>query len=296
LHKTVKDFVDNEQHRRHLKREHVSLIEAYLLSIDGHREETVNGRDRALAALREAMGAGPNASVEPVLKKLPVAAINAGATKEDIVALAVSQRGEVTQTATFAHVTCLEVQAQGRSFLPQLRTFASGSDIHAQPIPTGSNGFDYKPGALGEEMPTTITGHRNARMDQAEQYHARAEQVAEKTRNLIALEAENAYFQWKEAKVKAEKLMKAAVEADKHAKLVKKQFADAAQTGFSFDPAKEAMPPRVEDVLFSGFTATKMKIDANEAYFHYLLALAQLERVTCGGFCIAFQPAPEAGK
>jgi hypothetical protein len=106
------------------------------------------------------------------------------------------------------------------------------------------------------------------------------------------LEAENAFLQWKEAKAKAEKLMKAATEADKFAKYTRDQFAVSARAGFQFDPMKEPLPPRVEDVLFSGATATKMKIDANEAYFHYLIALAQLERVTGGGFAVEFQPAP----
>ncbi len=143
-------------------------------------------------------------------------------------------------------------------------------------------------------MPTTLAGSRSGRMEQATNYSARADAVAEKTRNLITLEAEDAFFRWKEARVKTEHLKKAALDADKYAGYMRKKFRDAAEGGFKVnDPTREPPAPRVEEVLLAGATAVRMKIDANRAYFEYLLTLASLERITAGGFVVEFSPAPE---
>ncbi len=297
LHKTVKGFVESEQHKKFLGKEQLDLVDSYVDTLEGRRQETLQGEERALAALREAMGVGQDASVRPMLNGMPVASINAATTKEDIIALALSRRGEVLQTATLAQVTCLEISAQGRTFLPTLRTFAAGSDIHAQVVPSGVHGMEYRPGGLAPEMPTTLVGSRKARMDQASSYSARADAVAEKTRNLVTLEAEDAYYRWKETKVKAEHLRKAADQSEKYSSFSIKRYRDAAEGGFKVaNPDREPPAPRIEDVMFAGATAVRMRIDANRAYFEYLLALATLERVTVGGFRVEFSPPPDEVK
>ncbi len=299
LRATVKKIVVEElqPQRRFIDKTHGNLIDAYSQTLEGRRQETLQGLERALAALREAMGVGPETDVRPTLKAMPQACIDVKATREEIVAMALARRGEVVQAATFAQVTCLEITAQGRSFLPTLRTFAGGSDIHAQPVPTGSQGIDYKPGALAPEMPTTMAGSRRGRMEQASDYRDRAEAVAEKTRNLVRLEAENAYYRWKEAKVKAEELQKAADNAEKYSDYVSKQFKEATEAKFvPKDPTKFPPDPRVPDVLNAEAVTLRMRIDANRAYFEYLLELADLERITGGGFCVEFCPAPHRVK
>jgi outer membrane protein TolC len=295
----VKEIVDKElqPQRRFVDKAHLHLIDAYMQTLEGHRHETLQGLERALAALREATGVGPETDIKPGLKAMPLPAIDVAMTRDEVVALALAGRGEVTQASTFAQVTCLEITAQGRSFMPSLRTFASGSDIHAQPLPVGSFGIDYKPGALAPEMPTMMAGPRRGRMEQASDYRNRAEAVAEKTRNLITLEAENAYYRWKETKVKAEQLQKAVEDAEKYSEFVSKQFSVAAEAKFvPRDPTKFPPDPRVPDVLNAEAVTLRMRVDANRAYWEYLLVLADLERITAGGFRIEFYPAPHRVK
>jgi hypothetical protein len=68
-------------------------------------------------------------------------------------------------------------------------------DIHARPIPQGTRNTEYRPDAVGPEMPPSLAGHRQDRMARAGEFNARAA-VVDKTRNLIVLEAENSFFQW----------------------------------------------------------------------------------------------------
>src|SRR5262249_4235269 len=134
--------------------------------------------------------------------------------------------------------TSLEVEAQRRLFGPTARTFANGSDIHALPLPQGARSPDYRPGAVGLEMPVTLNGPRSRRVEQAEAYAGRAGAVAEKTRNLIALEAEDAYLRYAEKRVLAEQLGKAAPNA--------RAYADA--LGKKFDPEGKTLNPTLEDL------------------------------------------------
>jgi hypothetical protein len=274
-----------------------NLVRAYVETVQGRRQETQQGMERALAALREAMAVGPEVAVRPMLKGLPKAAVNAATTKEDVVAMALARRGEVIQTSTLAEVTSLEISAQGRTFLPSLRTFAVSSDIHSQPVPIGIHGMEYRPGALAPEMPSLLVGCRKDRVEQAADYHDRAGAVAEKTRNLVALEAENAFYRWKETRNKAQQMEKAVADAKKYDTLIRKEFANAVSNNFKVvKPGEDPSTTRLEDRLMAGVTLDRLQVDANRAYFEYLLALAELERVTVGGFCVEFIPDPEREK
>ena len=295
LHRLVKGFIDNEQHKKFISREHMNLVNSYVETLEGRRQETLQGAERALAALREAIGVGADCGeIRLAPARMPMACLHASTTRDEVVALALARRGEVLQAATFAQVTCLEISAQGRTFLPSLRTFASGSDIHAITVPSSVHGMEYRPGALAPEMPIMLSGSRSGRIDQASSYLARAEAVAEKTRNLVTLEAEDAFFRWQEARIKAEHLKKAAVDAEKYGRFMIQRYRDAAEGGFRVaDPTREPAATRIEEVLLAGATSVRMRIDANRAYFEYLLTLASLERVTVGGFHVEFCPAPE---
>ena len=112
--------------------------------------------------------------------------------------LAVERRGEVIESALAEQVFCLEVDAQGRLLMPSARTFASGGDIHARVLPASEFDPDYRPGPVGPDMPANLVGSRQERQDQAEAYHARSAAVAEKARNLVGLEAEDAYLRWEQ--------------------------------------------------------------------------------------------------
>jgi outer membrane protein TolC len=181
------------------------------------------------------------------------------------------------QAATAEQITSLEIDAQHAILLPTGRTFAAGSDIHAQPLQAGSNGQEYKPAAVGLEMPTTLAGSKQARMEQAGHYHDRAVAVADKTRQLIALEAEDAFLRWQEKSTKARKLQQAAAESQKFSDRLRRKF-DPKQTSY----------PTLNDVLHAGVITTRLEIEALEGQFQALVALAALERVTAGGFCVDF--------
>ena len=78
-----------------------------------------------------------------------------------------------------------EIDAQAKTRRPKFPTAASGGDMHARPIPTGSFGDDYKPAAIGIEMPTLFVGPRAVRMERASELADRAGSVVQKAQNLV---------------------------------------------------------------------------------------------------------------
>jgi outer membrane protein TolC len=256
-----------------LKEREAAQIGIFLRVVEGRRETAVEGYGRAIAALREAMGVGAETCFEVADSELRASTANV--TKDEVVSLALSRRGEVIQAATFAEVTDCEIRAQSMKLLgPTVRTFAAGSDIHAKPVPAGSHGAEYAPAAVGPEMPTILVGNRSDRVAQAQAYSSRAGSVVEKTRNLVTLEAEDAYHRWAETAKKLPRAEEAAREAKK----------------ISDDLAREAKKVGQTDVRYSeamnaGLISSQLRLEANETHFQLLLNLAALERVTGGGFC-----------
>jgi outer membrane protein TolC len=264
--------------RKDVTSRHVDQIGIFQLVAQGRREDAVGGVHRARAALREAMGVGPDFPVRISDRSLDkVLAGSPTVDRDQVVALALARRGEVAQTGTAAEVVCLEIDAQKALRLPNARTFASGSDVHATPLPAGSYGIEYKPGAIGLEMPPTLPGGRKGRIEQAQAYHARSEAVAEKTRNLIVLETEDAFYRWREASNKSARYGKAADAAEK-------LFKDLRA---AFDPRGSRVT--LDEVITAGVTARQVRVQANEARYQELIALAALERATVGGFCAGFE-------
>ncbi len=237
--------------------------------------EAEEGMNRALAALREAMGVGLECSSFQ-LADMSLADPRIIPDRCEIVNLALARRGELMQVLLAADIFRLEVDAQGRSYFRSIvRTFASAGDIHSQPVPPGLRNGDYRPGAIGFEMPVNLVGPRNARVEQACQYSGRADAVVAKTKELIALEAEDGFAKWREASRKVGFTKDAVAKAQKYIK----QLEDDRQNGAKILP---------EEMTTSRLLAVQASVALNEAMFQQILALANLERITAGGFSAGF--------
>jgi outer membrane protein TolC len=247
----------------------------YITAVEGRRETARAGVDRALAALRESIGLPADACIDVADTALPD--VVGKVCREDVIALAVSRRGEVIQAASAAEVTGFEVQAQeSKRFAPTNRTFAAATDIHTQPIPPAGRGADYAPAAVGPEMPTLLVGKRADRVEQARALSARADSVVEKTRGLVALEADDGYNRWLEHSRRLPKARAAAKDAQ--------QLADE----LAQDAKNRMLDVRYSEVTTAKTVAGQLRLEANEVHLQLLLSLAALERITGGGFCPGF--------
>src|SRR5262249_16336886 len=124
-----------------------------------------------------------------------------------------------------------------------------------------------------------LAGTRPERMQRARTLSGRAETVVETTRNLIALEAEDAFLRWEEAETAARQAKEAADAADKLANDLSKDFA----------ARQEA---RVAQVLNTAVPASQAPSQYYDFLPRQILALADLERVTAGGFCAGLVEVP----
>jgi outer membrane protein TolC len=240
------------------------------------------GVKRALASLNEAIGAGPGFCPEAPSDRLPEP--EHSPRKEDVVALALARRGELAQANLFAQVAALEVEAQATRARPRMETFAAGSDIHATPVPQGLANNEYRPGAVPPEMPAVLIGSRAERVRHAHSLHARALVVVEATKNLIALEAQDAFLRWEEARRQARQARRAARSGDKLADDLSKDFTSGLRV-------------RVEDVVNARVLASQARAQYNEYLYKQILALLDMERITAGAFSagqIPSSPPPPA--
>ncbi|HMC66649.1 MAG TPA: TolC family protein, partial [Gemmataceae bacterium] len=149
--------------------------------------------------------------------------------------------------------------------------YAAVADVHATLIPAGTSDGEYRPGALPPEMPTTLVGRRGDRMERARDFSDRAAAVVDKTRNLITLEATDAYLRWKETSDKVARTRDAATAGSRLATNTRDDF-------------RSEQKVKIEDVLTNEVLAGQARSSANEALYQNVLALAALERVTAGGF------------
>jgi outer membrane protein TolC len=236
--------------------------------------EAAQGVKRAGAALREAMGVG--ASYCLVLDGADLPPLQEKLCREELIALALARRGDMVQASTAQRVTELEVHAQDRHCLfPTKPTFASVADVHVRPIPQGISDGDYRPGAVGLEMPTTLVGKRADRVQRAHDLNSRAVAVVEKTQGLITLEVEDAYFKWEEAALKLGALAQTYQRALKVSDSVTSRFEIGKISG--------------EELIRSQTLADQSQAAYNEALYNHALALAALERSTAGGFVPSYR-------
>lgn len=247
----------------------VSRTIVYLKLAETRRIQATQGVKRATIALREAIGLGAETTLEIPAGELvePVAQPN----RQEIVAAALKCRGDLIQATVFAQVAALEVQAQATSRAQRMQTFASGSDIHSTQVPEGSNGAEYRPGAKLPEMPGMLVGSRAERMKHAETLSARAATVVATTKNLITLEAEDAFLRWEEASSQARLAKEAAEAGEKLADDYRKDFA-------------AGLKVKVEEVISSRVLASQARSEYNTYVHKQIIALADLERITAGTF------------
>lgn len=260
--------------RRDLTQYMVDTVPVYISAVQGRQEEALAGIDRARAGLREAMGVGPDFCLELEKGELPFPKVEL--CKEQLQELALARRGEMIQASNAAEVFALEVKAQDALCLKfKVPTFASATDLHADQIPQGINDGDYRPGAVGLQMPPFLVGARCDRVERARNLDHRADAVVEKIRNLILLETEEAFLRWQEGARKTLYYRQAADKAEK--------IADNSQVDY-----REKGVGTFNEALNSRILATQLRVQALEAAYRYDLALAALERITAGGFCAGF--------
>jgi outer membrane protein TolC len=255
--------------RRDLTTNSLDKITLYLRLAETRQAEATRGIERATSALREAMGVSLDFPLR--VPEEPLRRVNISANRDEIVALALARRGELTQASTVAEVVELEAKAQDKSFMPVARTFAAVSDIHARPIPQGISNGEYRPGATGIDMPTALAGPRSSRVDRARDLGARADAVVTKTHNLIALEAADAFLKWEEADRKIPQTKDAAEAGARLSENTRKDFIAGQKVG-------------IDEILTTEVLAGQAQASYNEAVYQQLLALAGLQRVTAGGF------------
>jgi outer membrane protein TolC len=278
--KTVSDAVSKGSSRE-WSTNTVDKITVYLRMAQAKQVEAEQGVERANAALREAVGLGPYCCLRVADDKLAAPEVTVALC--DIVRLALERRGEIIQVNTALEVYNLEIDAQGKNCMPVVKTFAAAGDIHARAVPPAVMNEEYRPGALAPEMPVDLVGSKCCRQERARDFVGRATAVADKTHNLIVLEAEDAYYKWLEMGRK-EAVNREAAESG--ARLAKNTRAD-----FRAEPGKEGKT-KIEDILTNEVIAAQARSAHNEALYHYILALAALERITAGGFPSGLAPRP----
>jgi outer membrane protein TolC len=271
----VKSFLD--QGVKTYTKGDLSQIATYIELAEARKVDADKGLERALAALREAMGVDCDFPCFVPAEKIPEPEYDLCC--DQVVSFALSRRGEMIQAANVAQVVAMEVDAQGKTCRPLAKTFASVVDLHARPIPQGIHNHEYRPDAIGLEMPTHLVGKKKDRVARAEDFVARAQAVVDKTRNLITLEAQDAFLRWQQEKTKIGRTRTAVEQAQDFVKANKERE-------LSGIPAKTYL-----DTLT---LRVRARFDYHEAQFRYILAVADLQRVTAGAIALSANcPLPE---
>ena len=242
------------------------------------RRQTQVGEEQAMAALREVMAVcDADFPFRVKTRELPVLAQRLPLTREYVVQLALERRPELALAAAGVDAFRLEVYAQGRlHFRRAVPTLAAGEDIHAQEVPSAVRTLkDYRPGALPPEMPTQLVGTKYDRVSRAMAFSQRAEDVYEKARNLIVLEAETVFL---DLELASERLTQTR-EKNENGRFIRNYVTENFRTSGE------------KDVLFNTYVlGSRAQSDYLDAVYQYLLTLAALERITAGAICPNFGP------
>ena len=121
-------------------------------------------------------------------------------------------------------------------------------------------------------MPTTLVGRRDDRVARAEDFNMRAGAVVDKTYNLVALETENYYLKWLDARDRVKQLAAVQPKAQSLAQTIDKRLQDGNASG--------------EEYIRATTTLDQIRASYNDALYNHALALTALERITAGGFRI----------
>jgi hypothetical protein len=264
-----------EAGRKDLREWSVTNIDVLIEAVQARKIEAEIGMKRATAAMREAMGVGCDYPIHiPTDAQLPW--IDISLCRADVLKATQERRGEITQAAIFKEVSTLEIQAQAKMHPWSLQgeTFAAGSDIHVLSVPMQLENGEYRPGAVGPDMPGKLAGHRDDRVNQATLYAERACSVVEKTRQLLNLQAEDAYWKFEKATREIEANRKVVKVAEKAKNMIIEEFKPVAPLGAH---------PNLDDLLLAALKSALFQFSLNQARYERLLALTLLERVTAGG-------------
>lgn len=264
---------------RDLSARDVQRASIYLHLARTKQIQASQGVQRALAALAEAVGLGCATDLDVSTGHLP--SITIRPCQKEVVALALARRGELVRANLFAEVANLEAAAQATGVHKRLETFAAGADIHALIVPPGVHDPEYQPGAIAPEMPALLVGSRSARVKRAEALNQRALAVVETTRNLIALEAADAFLRWEEAARQTPEAEEAANTGDRSADALNQDFASGLKV-------------KVEDVVAARVLASQARSQFNEYLYRQIVALIDIERITAGAFCAGLVAAADA--
>ncbi|MFO0926256.1 MAG: TolC family protein [Gemmataceae bacterium] len=248
-------------------------LDALLEGALTRRAEAEWGAKRALSSLREAMGVPADCHLVPAQDLLFDVCPDLDCGK--LVAAALALRPEVVAAAVGVEVTGLEVAAQAARCLPlTMPTFAAGSDLHSLPLPATQTDERYRPGAVAPDMPVTLNGRRADRVNSAVALKDRAATVLDKTRNLVQLQAEQAYLRYRSAQAQM-------IHFERAARLAKESQDQTA--GRYFGPLQSEVYSLTQ-LLAVGQMASDLRAAAYQARYQMLLALVELEHHTGGGF------------
>lgn len=247
-------------------------LETKIGEVEQLQTKATIGRQRALEALKEAMGVDPCFEFTPRDPELPI--MGGQVTKEQVIALATANRSELVQAAAGTDAFRLEVAAQAklRTF-GQTNTLASGADLHAKAIPFPLRNGEYKPAPPPPEMPPHLVGRREDRVARACELSLKQEASYDKIVGLIRLESANAYLEWEQA---TSRMTAAKLRYEAARKIA--------------DDTREVALTKQEPQLVVQYEAEAGRAQADyvEAVFEHLKALAKLERVTAGAVRPAF--------
>jgi len=248
----------------------VDLITLYLRRTEARRAEADRGISLSLAAVREALNLAPTVCLNIADEPIPQPAVTV--CREDILAAALTRRGESIETDLTAEAAALEIDAQVARIRRVVNTFAAGADLYAKHVPQPIYGEEFRPGGIPLAMPHVLVGPRAGRVETAQELSAQAAAVTQKTRNLIILEAEEAYYQWEEWSRKVIALGEAEKVGTRLGRRLHEEF-------------RGPLKGLVETLVPESLLAAQARTDYNEALFRQAIALAALERVTGGAFC-----------
>ncbi len=284
-YKVAKQLLDSGE-SKNVTKDDLDKLDIYVKLAESKVGEATVGMARAKAALREAIGLEYNTKFEIDNGKLTrfydtaqeyTKAQRIRLCCDTAAEMAVRYRPELAQASVLADVTCLEREAQSRIYLHfYSRTFAASTDLHAKVLPATVNNGEYKPGPVGPEMPTYLVGSKSQRTERAGILYSRSLAVSDKVRGLVALEAEEGCARLNYA---SESIELQKIASTKSAELYKN-----AEKFFRQDQLKT-------DALLAAYGLdVKNKSDLNEAYYHFGLTLAYLQRATAGHLWECFIP------
>lgn len=268
----ARKLVGNPLAPRDLTADALLRAEVQVRQVMLRRGEAQRGLAVAAAALQEALGSAFDCPPLPADDRIPDH--DTAYCRDEIIRMALNQRPELRLAHIFVQLTALEIEAQARHHLSTVPTFLSKVPLPGMVTYHGSGSDQYRPPYVVPEMPVSLSGKREYRVARAQVMHERALAVEEKFRNLIALEAEDAFRRWEEAAARLRETREAFRLTEPWALRLSGDL--KALAGRSF-----------RDLIEEQLLAATARVQYQDAIFDHAVAIARLEKVTAGGVCFA---------